>query len=986
MIHVLLFSLALQSEAASAVPRAEAAAAQRFCQALTSAEIRAFVPIAANADDLGTDSWSAVRDLFAWYDCISISSCEVRHDSDRLIIELDGEGITRNARRERRPIARRWFLRLDEHQRVVEAKRKEDVVADALLNARDDEARRAIAEDAGGVLPKAALHVSRRAAGRVDVERTYDAALFLLGWSQSNDDPETETYALCTLVYVARARRDTRAANLLAEAAKVAARRVDGCDVSTYADLVSFSPSDDPKRAKALLESVIASADALDNASMAFYALNARAGLDYISGDLNGAFRTIKTLLELARRYGSREGELTALHSEALIRDSIQDKEGTIAVSKRMAMLASAVMNRTFEANSCYLIGKTLVKDTDHPDYPGAIQWLERALRVAPKTTKEVAIWQISLGEALIGGGRVREAEKYLQPALAGARAAVSMPHAYVFAAHLRREQGRFEEAIAFLRKGIAEIGNEQVFLWKLKADLGPLLAECGDVEAGIEATREAIDLIEAQRGAATSNPMIRARYFARKQYVYASLLRMLLDQHRIDEAFVVAEKMKARALDDLLAGDDQPLALTAAEQDEERALNRRIVDLNRKLITATGEAEIETRRALRLARADLERFDVEVALRDARTASHAAVSSDVAASVRKGCVLEYAIHGDAITAFVVRRGEVTARTIGVPRETIERDVQRLVDATAQRDLRYAQTARALYDSLFGPVAELLGNEKNVTIVPDGFLWNVPFDVLIDPAGQFLISRYAFSYAPSVAMLDASARRMASRSAPRHELLAFGDPLIAASTRQTASMTRGLDLGPLQDAEREVRALSRLYGRDRSTTLTGASAREEVLKRLAGDYRIVHLATHGIVDDESPLHSALVLARSFTDADDGLLEMREVRDLHLRADLVVLSACDTARGKVYPGEGVIGLSWAFLTAGCPTAVVSQWKAASRSASQLMIEFHRRLLAGDTKAVALQRAKNSLRNDPAFALPFYWAPFVLLGDGSERLHE
>lgn len=126
------------------------------------------------------------------------------------------------------------------------------------------------------------------------------------------------------------------------------------------------------------------------------------------------------------------------------------------------------------------------------------------------------------------------------------------------------------------------------------------------------------------------------------------------------------------------------------------------------------------------------------------------------------------------------------------------------------------------------------------------------------------------------------------------------------------------------------------------------------------------------------MFSSLLLTASARDAnDDGVLEAREIAALRLDADLAVLSACETGKGDLHSG-GVIGLSWAFLAAGCPTTVVSQWKAQSAATAKLMIEFHRQLSRGASKPVALQRAQLVLRNDPRYRHPFYWAPFVVIG--------
>jgi CHAT domain-containing protein len=131
------------------------------------------------------------------------------------------------------------------------------------------------------------------------------------------------------------------------------------------------------------------------------------------------------------------------------------------------------------------------------------------------------------------------------------------------------------------------------------------------------------------------------------------------------------------------------------------------------------------------------------------------------------------------------------------------------------------------------------------------------------------------------------------------------------------------------------------------------------------------------------MYSHLVFSQSETNSDeDGMLEAWEMKDLDLKAEIVVLSACETARGRVSNGEGVIGMSWALFIAGAPTTVASQWKVESSSTTELMLEFHRQLLAGKniSKAEALRRASLKLLNNPQYKHPSYWAAFVIVGDG------
>ena len=132
------------------------------------------------------------------------------------------------------------------------------------------------------------------------------------------------------------------------------------------------------------------------------------------------------------------------------------------------------------------------------------------------------------------------------------------------------------------------------------------------------------------------------------------------------------------------------------------------------------------------------------------------------------------------------------------------------------------------------------------------------------------------------------------------------------------------------------------------------------------------------------MYSHLVLARGEDKSnEDGLLEAWELKDLDLNADMVILSACDTARGKVTGGEGVIGMTWAAFIAGAPTTVASQWKVESSSTTEFMLEFHRQMLAKKkvSKAEAMRRASLKLMKSSKYRHPLYWAPWVLVGDGS-----
>jgi CHAT domain-containing protein len=216
-------------------------------------------------------------------------------------------------------------------------------------------------------------------------------------------------------------------------------------------------------------------------------------------------------------------------------------------------------------------------------------------------------------------------------------------------------------------------------------------------------------------------------------------------------------------------------------------------------------------------------------------------------------------------------------------------------------------------------------------------------------------------------------------------LLAFGNP-ISDRPRRSHSALRDGQLDPLPEAGEEVKALARLYGANRSKVYIGADAREDRVKSEAGQAGILHFTTHGTLNNASPMYSYLTLAEGGPN-DDGLLEAWELMQLDLKAQLAVLSACETARGRIGAGEGVIGLSWAMFIAGVPATVVSQWKVESASTRDLMVSFHRSLISPrapqqskPTKTDALRQAALKLMRNPETSHPFYWAGVVLVGDG------
>ena len=356
--------------------------------------------------------------------------------------------------------------------------------------------------------------------------------------------------------------------------------------------------------------------------------------------------------------------------------------------------------------------------------------------------------------------------------------------------------------------------------------------------------------------------------------------------------------------------------------------------------------------------------------------------------------LLEYLVAENETYLFVVTKEnakpdvDVQVYRLPVNRKELAKQTEAFRQQLASRDLGFRPAARNLYELLLKPAEAQLRGKTNLIISPDNSLWDLPFQALMMANDRFLIEGAAIAYTPSLTVLREMTKRREKHSAHASPatLLALGNPLVGNETmkRFGAATLRDGKLDPLPEAEQEVKALGRLYGATRSKVYIGAEAREDRFKSEASRARILHFATHGVLNNASPMYSHLALAEGGT-GEDGLLEAWELMQLDLQADLAVLSACETARGRIGAGEGMIGFSWAMFIAGVPSIVVSQWKVESAGTRDLMVNFHRSLIstsgkAKATKTEALRQAALKLMKNPETSHPFYWAGFVLVGDG------
>jgi CHAT domain-containing protein len=342
---------------------------------------------------------------------------------------------------------------------------------------------------------------------------------------------------------------------------------------------------------------------------------------------------------------------------------------------------------------------------------------------------------------------------------------------------------------------------------------------------------------------------------------------------------------------------------------------------------------------------------------------------------------LEYVVGKEGVSLFVLSKDKSGAPDLKVyPIAMNPADLTLKVNLFHQRlgdrHQDYLNLGRELYALLVEPAAQQLSGVETICIVPDGFLWNLPFQALVNKGDRYLIEDHPLYYAPSLSVLREMNRRTPASEKIDSSIIAFGNPVIGKDDQRTA------DLCPLPEAETEVSSIAKSFG-GKGKVFIGREASEKTFRTLGPAYSIIHLATHGVLDNRQPLYSHLLLTKTDGDPEnDGLLEAREIMNMNLHADLAVLSACETANGRISSGEGVMGMSWAFFVAGTRSMLVSQWKVNSASTSQLMVNFYQALestpRATSRKAKSLQEATLRLMKDERYRHPFYWAGFVLVG--------
>ena len=706
------------------------------------------------------------------------------------------------------------------------------------------------------------------------------------------------------------------------------------------------------------------------------------------SGDLQAALVTLRRAQRIADSAAASPGIRGSIAlARADLAAQLNAREEALRLYADAALLLRRAGDRDGEAEAQQGEGLLLLlADDDRRAAP----LLEAALRaqISSGNQRAAAITRIVLGQLSARRGDMVGARRHFVRA-AGELDRLGDPVAFAAAlgerAELEAATGYRAAAESLFTAALLAVGERVApdVTWRLHAGLGSVLRAGGATpRAASEMLAGIVDVERAGRSLIL--PERRSGFLADKWSVYTDLALLERDRGHFDAAFQLSERVRARELIELLGQGrieltDTTRELVAREQD----LRRRIAELTRdaQRTSVTGERGPEisaigavTREAL--LRAQESYADLLLEMRE-RAPRHAALVASTPPSwraVARGlepdeAFVEYLVSERTSLAFVVTRDTAVTVDLAIGRH----ELAKLIDfvrgtleprGSSRLDSLWRAPLRTLHAALIAPVEQsgLLARKARLTLAPHAELHYLPFAALLDSStGRYLVERYEIVMTPSAA---------ASIALGKRESRPVTSGVLAYAPRPEA----------LPASREEVTALARLSAGGTARIAIGKEATEAAFRRDAPTSRVLHLATYGVLNKQNPLFSYVELAPGGT--EDGRLEVHEVFGMRLTADLVVLSACQTALGSgaisdVPAGDDWVGLARAFLHAGAARVVASLWVVQDQPTAVLMERFYQsydRLGA----ASALATAQRALLAMPATAHPFFWAGFEVVG--------
>jgi CHAT domain-containing protein len=665
----------------------------------------------------------------------------------------------------------------------------------------------------------------------------------------------------------------------------------------------------------------------------------------YLLGHLSEAVSMLETSVSLAEADGNRPQALTSRLNLASIYNALGRYDDSLALTQATRDQAQAAGERYTEAAA---IGNLALIYRRQQQYDQAIALHRQAhdLFEAIGEPEQAAYALSNLAlvyqeldrqvEAIEVGRELLDLFDRLED-----RRGLALTWGNLSIAYSKLED--YEAAIAASQEAIArlrDLGDRRELAFALN-NIGSAYTQNGQLDQAEAALYEAVDLLDAMRSPDLSD-RDRVSLFDTQIQSFHLLQDILLRQDKWGQALEVSERSRARAFLFLLDQQLRPTEITEAISPQPPSLQDIRAIARTHNATLVQYSKLDDYLIIWVIRPDGQIYAEAVSLREEERSLEALIMASRCPNVR-----------------------CENRVLSTVRGSGTFDPQITRDAFAEFNSQAIGSSNALRQQLhrllIEPIAAYLPTNPDdlVIFIPDGSLFLVAFPALQDAAGSYLIEQHTLSIAPSIEVLDKT-RQLAARRTSNDAILIVGNP----------TMPEGLT--PLDGAADEADQIADLWS---TVMLTANEATETRIVSQMPDARVIHLATHGIFDDEAGLASAIALAPS--PEDDGWLTAAEILDLSLNADLVALSACSTGLGRI-SGDGVIGLSRSLMVSGVPSVLVSLWNVSDRATTDLMVAFYQEWQGnGLGKAQALRQAMLHVKE--TYPNPYYWAAFTLIGE-------
>ncbi len=676
-------------------------------------------------------------------------------------------------------------------------------------------------------------------------------------------------------------------------------------------------------------------------------------------------------------------------------------------------------------------------------DYDEAVRQLREGLRLAQKIEDRfmAALCHESLGRVHLSVGLYPQAESEFSEAVAlheatgrrreWARAQTFLGQVNYLQGERAAARASYRQALQVFQQKVDDYANEAAVCF----GLGRLELDEQNLEEAGKHLQRSKELTEQLRENAASKDL-RSSFLASVHDRYETYAEWLMQLHgrQPDKQFDVAafeasESGRARSLLDSLKDYQRELRQAADPVllVEEEKLQKEVqgaIDERAKLQSggATREELAEVEGKLTRLRAQYETVEARINSTSRfnnlmRPAPLKLAEIRAQVTDRDTTLLEYSLGGRESYLWVVTADGFSSYKLA-GKEVIEKAARELVSllsrppSTPAQQAEFRRSVAEVSRLLLGPVADKL-RPPRLVVVPDGILQYIPFQLLtLQPGGdEPLVAHFEIVNAPSASTLALLRQGAEKRPAAPKLLAAFGDPVLPTNYQMKAAAMNSGQNGELlaSGAPRQSRGASDLpeetldpakvrglfYDKlelnelrktgtaDQVAIYSDFDATRDNLRNLdLSQYHILHFATHGLLNARQPELSGLVLSLVDRDGRDisGFVGLSDIYNLRAPVDLVVLSACSTALGKEVRGEGLIGLTRGFMYAGASSVLASLWKVDDEATAELMKRFYDNLLRrGMTPAEALRAAQNSIRQEPQWSSPYYWAGFTLQGE-------